>query len=144
MKSANSSKSFWTRQYKEYKKAIKENTPLIELLPSHPYVIKFISGPTKEQQLAAVLSDARVMKYIKGVDHYVAIRAIKVLPWVIKYVVNPTEEMWLHALTHDPNLIFKSPKITWPMFETVFGKVKRLNSHKGLLPEMRTAIILVS
>ena len=45
---SNNSKSFWTRQYKEYKKAIKENIPLIKVLPANPYVIKFISGPTKE------------------------------------------------------------------------------------------------
>lgn len=137
-------KPFWSAQYKIYKDAVKNNKPLIQVLPAHPYVIKFISGPTKEQQLAALLSEPKVLKYICGVDEYAAIRAIKLDPPVIKFVPRPTEQMWLYALTQDPYLIFEAKYVTWRMFETVFNRVKGLNRHKGLDPVMRTALILVS
>lgn len=137
-------KQFWSAQYKIYKEAIKTGEPLIKVLPSNPYVIKFISGPTKEQQLAATLSEPKVLKYICGVDSYVAERAIKLDSSVIEYIPRPTEQMWLYALDDNPNLIFKSKYVTWPMFNTVFGKVKTLNRHRALEPAMRTALILVS
>lgn len=140
----NPSQSFWARQHKIYKEAIKEGKNLCHVLPANPYVIKFISGPTKEQQLSALLSEPRVLKYINGPDEYAAIRAIKLEARVIKYVARPTEEMWLYALTYEPNLVFKAEKVTWKMFETVFNRVKGLNKHKGLDPAMRTALIMVS
>lgn len=79
-------KQFWSAQYKIYKEAIKKNKPLIGVLPANPYVIKFISGPTKEQQLAAVLTEPKVIKYIAGVNEYVAERAIKLNSSVIEFV----------------------------------------------------------
>lgn len=137
-------KQFWSDQYKIFKNAIKNNTPLIQILPANPYVIKFISGPTKEQQLAAVLSEPNVIKYICGVDSYVAERAIKLDSSVILFIPRPTEQMWLYALDDNPDLIFKSKYVTWPMFNVVFGRVKTLNRHGALDPVMKTALILVS
>lgn len=137
-------KQFWSGQYQIYKSAIKNNKPLIQVLPANPYVIKFISGPTKEQQLAAVLSEPKVVKYIPGINSYVAERAIKLDSSLITLIPRPTEQMWLYALSDNPNLIFKSKYVTIPMFNIVFGRVKSLNRHGGLDTAMRTAIILVS
>lgn len=140
----NNSKAFWTSVSRAYKKDMARGQKLIHHLPSNPYAIKFVKDPTKEEQLAAVCSEARVMRYIKDPDDYVAIRAIKIHGYLIKYIKNPTDEMWHHALTNEPRQVFQHPNPTWEMFNIVKDKVKGLNKHKGLLPEMHVYLSLVA
>lgn len=138
-------KHYWINLYKIYKEAINDHRPLISVLPSHPDVIKFIKNPTKDDQLAAVLSNPPSIKYIKNPDPYVQLRAVKVMPDLIRYVKYPTDEMWIWAIDYDPGWIFHVPKPSWPMVTIAQErKLEGVNSHKGLTDEMRAYLTLVA
>lgn len=138
-------KSYWTNQYRIYKEAIVKQKPMTSVLPSHPYVIKFILRPSKEEQMSAVLSEPKVIQYISNPDPYVQLRVVKVKPDYIKYVKYPTDEMWIWAIDDDPYMIFKNRKPTWAMVRIALEKgIKGLNSHEGLTSEMISYLALVA
>lgn len=138
-------KAFWTQMYKIYKDTIRANKPLVRILPSNPYVIKFITKPSYDEQMAAVLSEPKTLKYIKNADPYVQLRAIKVDPYLIKHVKDPTEEMWVWAIDLTPSMIMKNPKPNWFMIKLAQERnVRGLNNHKGLTDEMKSYLALVA
>lgn len=137
-------KAFWTIQYRAYKEAIKSGTHFDIILVNNPYAIKFISGPTEQQKLVAVNSEPKVLKYINGASIQVQTRAVELDPSTIEYVKNPTEEMWIYALENKPSLLFKIPKPTWSMLLVVKDRLSKINTHKGLAPDMKAYFTLVS